>query len=779
MTTPRRLLALLLIVAGSVSVASPASADPTTGLSSASLASAPLATATATSANFTPGYIISDGVFYNDETMTVAQIQTFLATKGANCVSGSIPCLKDYTENTYAKSADSYCKGYTARTGESASQIIANVAASCGVNPQVLLVTLQKEQGLVTTTSPTARKYQIAMGFGCPDNAPCVEEYYGFQNQIYRAARQFQVYEANPTRYGYQAGRSNYIQYNPNAACGGTNVTIENQATAALYIYTPYQPNQAAINAGYGTGDSCSSYGNRNFWRYFRDWFGDPRVDTAWVKSASSSTVYLISAGVKQVVPDWGTLVAFGAQSRVTTVGSQYLTEIPDGPTLTRVARIPETGDIILAESGTSHRFASCTTVVAYGAPCSTALPSISLSQASALASGPAATDVIQAGSTRYLISGGTRREVLDGASLTAAGVTSATFAAGSGAVDHLPLGVPVASGPAMVTTAGTSAKGVLVGATIYPVNNTLAAQQKQLSALRTGSLSAASVAKLTTGVTIAPVLSTSSGSYLITTQGKALIATGANLGLTSSAVPGEVAALLTTAANLQPRPMLKSVDSSTIAMAANGAWRPVESWTQFLKLTAGGSGAIVEVPSTTAAAAPVGPMLLTPGTLVKTATDARVYFAIDGDRVVYLDDFNVSREFGVHSWATVDAARITASTLQSSALSSMVRCADGLRVVIGGTAWTMAGAPAAAIPVTELATATCAAYPSKGSRALPVFVKSPTDAKVYSIDASKGTRHWVKSWGALVSVAGTSNPTIAVLGGPTVASIPEGGSIG
>ena len=53
---------------------------------------------------------------------------------------------------------------------------------------------------------------------------------------------------------------------------------IRNQATAALYIYTPYRPNQGALNNLYGTGDSCSSYGNRNFWRMFTDWFGSTKT---------------------------------------------------------------------------------------------------------------------------------------------------------------------------------------------------------------------------------------------------------------------------------------------------------------------------------------------------------------------------------------------------------------------------------------------------------------------------------------------------------------------
>ena len=65
------------------------------------------------------------------------------------------------------------------------------------------------------------------------------------------------------------------IQYNPDAACGGSWVYIENQATASLYNYTPYQPNQGALDAGAGTAH-CGAYGNRNFWRFFNEWFGSP-----------------------------------------------------------------------------------------------------------------------------------------------------------------------------------------------------------------------------------------------------------------------------------------------------------------------------------------------------------------------------------------------------------------------------------------------------------------------------------------------------------------------
>ena len=226
---------------------------------------------------FDPGLIISDSIFYDSASMTAAQVQSFLDAKGAGCspAAGST-CLKDYRQTTTSRAADDRCTGgYAGAANETAAQIISKVATACGINPQVILVTLQKEQGLVTASAGrSAAVYQKAMGYGCPDTAACDSLYYGFANQVYSAARQFQNYAARPTSYAHRAGMVNQVRFHPNAACGSSAVLIQNQATASLYNYTPYQPNAAAIAAGYGTGDSCSSYGNRNFWNYFTDWFG-------------------------------------------------------------------------------------------------------------------------------------------------------------------------------------------------------------------------------------------------------------------------------------------------------------------------------------------------------------------------------------------------------------------------------------------------------------------------------------------------------------------------
>lgn len=232
---------------------------------------------TADLSRFSAGNIVSDEVFFNSATMTAAQVQSFLEAKVPGCEAG-YTCLSDWYDDTRATAADPMCSAYPGGGRARASTIIYEVARACGINPQVILVTLQKEQGLVTRTRPTESHYRLAMGQGCPDTAACDSQYYGFFNQVFGAAWQFKRY-ANPPGTShyftwYAPGNTWNVRYHPNQDCGSAPVHVQNQATANLYYYTPYQPNQAALNAGYGEGDGCSSYGNRNFFNYFTDWFG-------------------------------------------------------------------------------------------------------------------------------------------------------------------------------------------------------------------------------------------------------------------------------------------------------------------------------------------------------------------------------------------------------------------------------------------------------------------------------------------------------------------------
>ncbi len=248
-----------------------------------------------TGSQFNAGNIISDSLFYNGNTMDASQIQTFLNSKVPVCETNHAEttspndsgrpytCLKDFIQNTPSKAANTNCRAYPGGIFK-ASRIIYEVSRACGISQKVLLILLQKEQSLITDTWPWKIQYTKATGYGCPDsnlsssvdanNNGCYDTYEGFFKQIYYSAWQYKAYKNSPGYYSYRAGRTSYIQWHPNAGCGGSYVPIQNHATAGLYNYTPYRPNQAALNNLYGTGNSCSSYGNRNFWRMYSDWFG-------------------------------------------------------------------------------------------------------------------------------------------------------------------------------------------------------------------------------------------------------------------------------------------------------------------------------------------------------------------------------------------------------------------------------------------------------------------------------------------------------------------------
>ncbi|MGJ8722328.1 MAG: FG-GAP repeat domain-containing protein [Salinibacterium amurskyense] len=242
--------------------------------------------------DFNPGNIISDALFYDGQAMTVGEIQAFLNSKIGSCSNGR--CLNILTTSVSSRprevsqtTGNLICDAFTGGS-LSAAEIIYRAQVACGISAKVILVTLQKEQGLISSRAPGEAALDRAMGMACPDTAPCAEYALGFANQVYLGTRQLKAYKA--AAFAKQPG-VHQIQYHPNASCGSSSVNIQNYATAALYNYTPYRPNAAAL-ANLGTvGDSCSSYGNRNFWWYYAIWFGE---DVAPVVTSTNSLSHIL-----------------------------------------------------------------------------------------------------------------------------------------------------------------------------------------------------------------------------------------------------------------------------------------------------------------------------------------------------------------------------------------------------------------------------------------------------------------------------------------------------
>ena len=284
------------------------------GTTESNVASSGLATAAAT--GFTAGNLILDANFYNGSAMTEAQIQSFLKARVGTCKNSY--CLADYKVDTPTRTWSwGTCATYTGGQAESAARIIYKVQRACNISARVILVTLEKEQSLISDPDPGLGQMQKAMGYGCPDTAACDTTYYGFFNQVYAAGRQLTWYGNPDGSFTWiKVGSANRILYHPDAArCGGSDVVIQNRATAALYYYTPYQPNAAALANLYGTGDSCSAYGNRNFWRLHRDWFGDPRtrLDIPWTRISGSDRYGTAAAVSKATYPNAGVPVVYVA----------------------------------------------------------------------------------------------------------------------------------------------------------------------------------------------------------------------------------------------------------------------------------------------------------------------------------------------------------------------------------------------------------------------------------------------------------------------------------
>lgn len=348
-------------------------------------------------ADWKAGRIADDAIFTDKNSMNVGEIQAFLNSKVPICdtwgtktsefgggtraqyaasVGNPAPftCLKDYyevpkTSPSPGIPANNY-GGQTIPPGaQSAAQMIANAAQKHNISPKVLLIKLATESAgpLTSDDWPFLRQYTYAMGAHCPDSGPngsanCDSNYAGFSIQIDEAASLLRWYIDSMTQ-GWWSYKKPYqvnsIQWTVASACGAGNVYIENKATAALYTYTPYQPNQAALNNLYGTGDSCSSYGNRNFWRVYNDWFG-PAISTSPFISYNNR-VYMIGAGnTYYEVPSQAILEAYGIFTRfgglINYVDPSYTSGMTNKGPLPWIVRF-DANEIYVASKQGLHQF--------------------------------------------------------------------------------------------------------------------------------------------------------------------------------------------------------------------------------------------------------------------------------------------------------------------------------------------------------------------------------------------------------------------------------------
>ncbi|MDD5040264.1 MAG: hypothetical protein PHY34_03890 [Patescibacteria group bacterium] len=288
-----------------------------------------LAPEIAAAATFNPNFIISDYDLTNTESMSATQVERFLKAKGS--------ALTNY------RTTDPWGEQKTA------AQIIYDASRHWSINPQYLLVRMQIEQSLTLSTNPSQYQLDWATGYGvcdsCNVNDPQVIKYKGFFNQVNWAVRRIResyipdLITRGYTLSGWGPGITKTVtDYN-----GSYQVTPANNATAAMYTYTPHVYN-----------------GNYNIWKYWNDWFSKNYPDGTLLQVEGEHGVYIIENGKKRPFTSRTALVSRYDPSRIIIVSPSdielYETGAPISFPNYSLVRSVDTGRVYLID-GEKRRY--------------------------------------------------------------------------------------------------------------------------------------------------------------------------------------------------------------------------------------------------------------------------------------------------------------------------------------------------------------------------------------------------------------------------------------
>lgn len=710
----------------------------------------------AVAADFNPGMIISDALFYDGGAMTEQQVQSFLNAQVPTCRAG-YTCLKNYRQDTTSRPASAgRCDAYQGAAGEPAARIIAKVGLACGVSQKALLVLLQKEQGLVTDTWPSDRQYRSATGYACPDGADCDSAYYGFFHQVYMAAWQFKAYAANPSGWRHVAGRSVTIAYNPNAGCGGASVYLQNQATAGLYNYTPYQPNAAALANLYGTGDSCSSYGNRNFWRLYTDWFGPTNGGTNLVRTVDNASVYLISGAVKYPIATLSMLSALAPLGNVAFVSQSYLDRFPSQQTASRVIR-SASGEISFIDAGSRRPFGSCAQVADWGGSCGPGgYMQLTDNQVAKFTSGATATPLVTApDGSRFWITGGKKREILDESSRTAAGAPSGSSALSTEGVAAFPFDAPLTRDSVFVAQRGAASAYLLANSGKYAISAAILEQTGAANRL-SGALQPESLALIPAKTPAFNGIVRGAG----TTTTSVLVNdgrwewTGASTNA-FTVVSTNLLGSYPAAGTITPGDMIKTASNGTVYMVMTDKILPIGDWEGMLALAGGNTPVIRTLPERFIGALPQGPVALITGTLVRNQSNATVYLVNGVTSRIAFSTFNFTNEAGLTNFSFTTDERLAAYPLSTQLLRWGITCGNDRYVSAGGSVHLVSPelGPLYPLESVPLDSFTCGIL-KKGAPATK-FIRTP-DGSMYLLDGGK--KRPILTWQRWTELSGGQN---------------------
>ncbi|MBI2050192.1 MAG: hypothetical protein HYT31_00115 [Parcubacteria group bacterium] len=165
--------------------------------------------------------ILTDAELFNGNALSRTAIQQFLEQKNS--------ALKGVAADVFG-------------VPKLVSEMVYEIGKQYNISQKFLLAKLQQEQGLIEKPTATEKQLDWATGYSC-FNSRCNEKYRGIYNQLDAAADTQRIY-AERTYFEYAAGKTTTTK-------DGYQVTPANQATANLYIYTPYHGSLAGIGGNF------------------------------------------------------------------------------------------------------------------------------------------------------------------------------------------------------------------------------------------------------------------------------------------------------------------------------------------------------------------------------------------------------------------------------------------------------------------------------------------------------------------------------------------------
>ncbi|HSW77786.1 MAG TPA: hypothetical protein VLG36_03240 [Candidatus Chromulinivoraceae bacterium] len=737
---------------------------------------------------FDPSRIIDDAIFYDPDSMGgPSNIQNFLNSHVPACDTwGTQPsgygnltnaqyaqqikgwpgppyvCLNNYYENPTTGETSFEKGGGAFSGGVSAAQIIYDASKAYNINPKVLLVMLRKESlNLFSDSWPMKSQYKYAMGYACPDSGPnysaaCQSDKAGFYKQVMYSAWQLRYYYDHMGTYNYAPGQWNTIQYSPDPSCGTKDVYIQNYATASLYIYTPYTPNDASLNAYPGTA-SCGSYGNRNFWFYWQEWFGSTLTNGNFVRSANDSTVYLVGDKVKYPISDTSLIGAAPGLGGIGFVSQAYLDNIPTGPLLGRFIKGTD-GTIYFYDANIKLPFTSCAMVSAYGGDCSS-IASLTESEINQFSTGPAVTQGMKTKSGHtYYINAGAKQEVFDDQSLSDASISAGYNLLSDSAFNYLPYGKPFIRKDVVVQSRQDPTRKLFSnGTTLYPLAVS-GAVDTAFSTFTSGQLDNQSIDQ----TSIAPktvnssLIDESGNEYVLTRDGKKTVPDPTSFGISPVQLPSTTTAKLSGSGSLSTVSLLKSYDDATVFAIVGGEKRPLVAMEDLTSITGDSQPYIGWVTNDLINSIPTGNIIVGAGRLVKTPSDATVYMTDGYNNLVPMSSFDPSEDLGINmSIRTISNSILAKYTVDPSVLGSYITCGATNYVGMGDVLYQMT---LSGITPRVLRAQTCNVLSKSATP--PAFVRTP-DGTIYQLN--QGTLYPIGSWTKYASLSSGAGSTVNI----------------